>query len=138
MTVYNSTWKKNQQCKIKYLNLGTGDQGGGSQLRPFVRSFVSALATAWADGVGVVGEATACVCLCLCLTGSNGVSVAMESLTTQESVGSPMDITDSQSSQGPDKKTKLSPALQAQIKQLKPPIYSIHWVLSNLVLNPSG
>jgi hypothetical protein len=38
--------KKNQQCKIKYLNLGTGDQGGGSQLRPFVRSFVSALATA--------------------------------------------------------------------------------------------
>lgn len=52
--------------------------------------------------------------------GSNGVSVAMESLTTQESVGSPMDITDSQSSQGPDKKTKLSPALQAQIKQLKP------------------
>jgi E3 ubiquitin-protein ligase HUWE1 len=51
---------------------------------------------------------------------SNGVSVAMESLTTQESVGSPMDITDSQSSQGPDKKTKLSPALQAQIKQLKP------------------
>ncbi|XP_076109103.1 E3 ubiquitin-protein ligase HUWE1-like isoform X2 [Mytilus galloprovincialis] len=52
--------------------------------------------------------------------GSNGVSAAMESLSTSESVGSPMDVTDSQTSQGTDKKPKLSPALQAQIKQLKP------------------
>lgn len=51
--------------------------------------------------------------------GSNGVRAAMESLTTSESIGSPMEVSDSQTSQTSDKK-KISPTLQAQIKQLKP------------------
>ena len=61
--------------------------------------------------------------------GSNGVSAAMETLTTSESAASPMEIdeslattqtlstADTNSSQ---KKTKLSLAFQVQIKQIKP------------------
>ena len=69
--------------------------------------------------------------------GSNGVSHAMETLTTSDTglippgLGSPMDTDDnpstsksdsnsSSSGSGSSKKNKMSPALQAQIKQIKP------------------
>ncbi|XP_064633553.1 E3 ubiquitin-protein ligase HUWE1-like isoform X3 [Lineus longissimus] len=53
--------------------------------------------------------------------GSNGVSAAMESLTTQEStVPSPMEMDDVTSLDNETKKNKLPPALQAQIRQIKP------------------
>ena len=51
--------------------------------------------------------------------GSNGVSAAMESLTTQDA-NSPMAMEMDEVISGDDKKVKLSPALQAQIKQIKP------------------
>lgn len=52
--------------------------------------------------------------------GSNGVSHAMESLSTSDQ---PMNVDTEQPSSSSDKegkKTKLSPALQAQVKQMKP------------------
>lgn len=49
--------------------------------------------------------------------GSNGVSHAMQSLTTADD--SPMDISDD-SPKKTEKKTKVSAVLQAQIKQIKP------------------
>lgn len=65
--------------------------------------------------------------------GSNGVSAAMESLSTSEHHDTPMDVGESQnttsepsSSQSSiekdkdGKKSKMSPTLQAQVKQLKP------------------
>ncbi|XP_069142505.1 E3 ubiquitin-protein ligase HUWE1-like isoform X2 [Argopecten irradians] len=57
--------------------------------------------------------------------GSNGVSAAMESLSTSESTETPMDVSDTQSqstssSDKDSKRPKISPALQAQVKQLKP------------------
>ncbi|XP_021341229.1 E3 ubiquitin-protein ligase HUWE1-like isoform X3 [Mizuhopecten yessoensis] len=56
--------------------------------------------------------------------GSNGVSAAMESLSTSESTETPMDVGDVQSlstsSDKESKRPKMSPALQAQVKQLKP------------------
>ena len=60
--------------------------------------------------------------------GSNGVSAAMESLTTSESVASPMEAEDSSSalitvmdsSGTTGGKKKLSPLMQTQIKQIKP------------------
>ena len=56
--------------------------------------------------------------------GSNGVSAAMESLTTSETTSSPME-TEEVSADGTtivsnNKKMKLSVAMQAQIKQIKP------------------
>ena len=54
-------------------------------------------------------------------TGSNGVSVAMESLSTSENPATPMETEESGSNSESDaKKSKLSPVLQAQIKQIKP------------------
>ena len=53
--------------------------------------------------------------------GSNGVSHAMESLSTSDH--QPMNIDTEQPSTSSDKegkKSKLSPALQAQVKQMKP------------------
>ncbi|XP_060080556.1 E3 ubiquitin-protein ligase HUWE1-like [Ylistrum balloti] len=56
--------------------------------------------------------------------GSNGVSAAMESLSTSESTETPMDVSDMQSqatsSDKDSKRPKISTALQAQVKQLKP------------------
>ncbi|KAK3103700.1 hypothetical protein FSP39_021121 [Pinctada imbricata] len=67
--------------------------------------------------------------------GSNGVSAAMESLSTSENVESPMEVNDPHTSsvsastsatsqagqtEKEGKKSKLSPAMQAQVKQLKP------------------
>ena len=51
--------------------------------------------------------------------GSNGVSAAMESLSTSESAPSPME-TDEVGVDVNDRKNKVSPVLQAQIKQIKP------------------
>lgn len=48
--------------------------------------------------------------------GSNGVSAAMESLTTAESTEVAMDVSDTTAT---DKKAKLSPTVQA-VKQIKP------------------
>ncbi|KAK6177350.1 hypothetical protein SNE40_015469 [Patella caerulea] len=53
-------------------------------------------------------------------TGSNGVSAAMESLTTSENPETPMEVSEPSTSDKDPKKSKLSPLLQAQIKQLKP------------------
>ena len=55
-------------------------------------------------------------------TGSNGVSAAMETLTTSESSATPMETEDnSPTTETPEnKKSKMSPVLQAQIKQIKP------------------
>ena len=50
--------------------------------------------------------------------GSNGVAHAMESLTTSESSATPMETDDND--ENADKKSKISPLLQAQIKQIKP------------------
>ena len=55
--------------------------------------------------------------------GSNGVSAAMESLSTSENNETPMEVNDGASTSKEDKdgkKSKMSPALQAQVKQLKP------------------
>lgn len=65
--------------------------------------------------------------------GSNGVSAAMQSLSTSEQADSPMDTNDAQGTTAStstgdkskitldkDKKFKISPALQSQVKQLKP------------------
>ncbi len=70
--------------------------------------------------------------------GSNGVSAAMQSLSTSETANSPMDVEESLASPSPgpgttdsadtattpsassSKKNKLPPTLQAQIKQIKP------------------
>lgn len=53
--------------------------------------------------------------------GSNGVSAAMESLSTSEQQDTPMEVNDQTNATDKDgKKSKLSPALQAQVKQLKP------------------
>ncbi len=53
--------------------------------------------------------------------GSNGVSAAMEGLSTSEKTATPMDTEDSSSVDPTDnKKSKISPILQAQIKQIKP------------------
>lgn len=52
--------------------------------------------------------------------GSNGVSAAMESLSTSENLSMPMDTEESHSSDLNAKKVKMSPVLQAQIKQIKP------------------
>ncbi|ESO88796.1 hypothetical protein LOTGIDRAFT_125574 [Lottia gigantea] len=52
--------------------------------------------------------------------GSNGVSVAMESLSTSENPEIPMDVSEPLIADKDAKKSKLSPVLQAQIKQLKP------------------
>lgn len=43
-----------------YLNLGTGEAGGGSQDSPNAKSRVSALATARAAGEGILGEGGIC------------------------------------------------------------------------------
>ena len=48
--------KVTQQMKKVSLNLGSGDVGGGSQLRPELRSLVSAVATALAGGEGREGD----------------------------------------------------------------------------------
>ncbi|XP_023930490.1 E3 ubiquitin-protein ligase HUWE1 [Lingula anatina] len=56
-------------------------------------------------------------------TGSNGVSAAMETLTTSEAADSPMDIDIVPSTAGGEtegKKQKISAKLQTQIKQIKP------------------
>lgn len=54
-------------------------------------------------------------------TGSNGVSAAMETLSTSESNPTPMETEDSSpTTETPEKKSKMSPILQAQIKQIKP------------------
>ena len=60
--------------------------------------------------------------------GSNGVSAAMETLTTSESAASPMEVEESltlsqtatSDTNGSQKKSKLSSAFQTQIKQIKP------------------
>ncbi|XP_048739045.2 E3 ubiquitin-protein ligase HUWE1-like isoform X5 [Ostrea edulis] len=54
--------------------------------------------------------------------GSNGVSAAMESLSTSENNETPMEVNEgaSTSKEDKDKRGKMSPALQAQVKQLKP------------------
>ena len=56
--------------------------------------------------------------------GSNGVSAAMETLTTAESPGTPMEMGETSSSTDSDHKlkdkVKGSPALQAQMKLIKP------------------
>lgn len=55
--------------------------------------------------------------------GSNGVSAAMESLSTSENNETPMEVNEGASTSKDDKdgkKSKMSPALQAQVKQLKP------------------
>ncbi|XP_061178702.1 E3 ubiquitin-protein ligase HUWE1-like [Saccostrea echinata] len=55
--------------------------------------------------------------------GSNGVSAAMESLSTSENNETPMEVNEGASTSkedGDGKKSKMSPALQAQVKQLKP------------------
>ena len=54
--------------------------------------------------------------------GSNGVSHAMESLTTSENPEQPMEVAENSTTNVDKdaKKSKLSPTLQAQIKQLKP------------------
>ncbi|KAK3600176.1 hypothetical protein CHS0354_039470 [Potamilus streckersoni] len=55
---------------------------------------------------------------------SNGVSHAMESLTTSETNETPMEVTSESQQSGGDnkdsKKSKMSPTLQAQVKQIKP------------------
>ncbi|KAL3853804.1 hypothetical protein ACJMK2_017313, partial [Sinanodonta woodiana] len=54
---------------------------------------------------------------------SNGVSHAMESLTTSESSDTPMEVTSESQQSGGDKdskKPKMSPILQAQVKHIKP------------------
>ena len=50
--------------------------------------------------------------------GSNGVSAAMESLSTSENPSTPMETEESSTDNA--KKGKMSPVLQAQIKQIKP------------------
>lgn len=52
--------------------------------------------------------------------GSNGVSAALESLTTSESQETPMETNEVNSLEKESKKSKLCPTLQAQVKQLKP------------------
>lgn len=52
--------------------------------------------------------------------GSNGVSAALESLTTSENQETPMETNEVNGSEKEVKKSKLCPTLQAQVKQLKP------------------